>query len=188
MSFSYINKLNIPVKHPGSILRSYEYNATVDKINEIANYDNELTERVKETPIYRITTNYEHNYGNFAKPIVLLDDDNTRLYPFTQTSYIVTPEGMTIEEKIVNLEHNAKEYTDDLVDRNRLVRGAYIDIDRYNRINVKNDELATSIGENIVDNETTYFGSDNKIHTYKIYENIGETSPVSKEFVENVTI
>lgn len=99
--YTYIEHLNIPVKSKGTILYSYEYNATVGKINEI---------------IDNLHVSYEYNiqlprfdkindiFTSISEGSPLIINDNTgKLYPVTSSAYVITGSNTTLNDELAQL-------------------------------------------------------------------------------------
>lgn len=87
--FTYIEHLDIPQKRKGSILHAEEYNATVDKINEIVDNLYASYEYNKHLP------KYDRKPNTSALPAspgtgVIINADGEKLYPYTDASYVIS--------------------------------------------------------------------------------------------------
>ena len=87
--FSYIEHLNIPTKYKGSILHSYEYNATVNKINEIVDSLQVSYEYHQSVPDFTVTDNPLTSTSP-GTGVTINNSADGKLYPITSSSYVIT--------------------------------------------------------------------------------------------------
>lgn len=87
--FTYIEHLDIPQKRKGSILHAEEYNATVDKINEIVDNLYASYEYNKQLPKYDRTPNTSEVPASPGTGVII-NADGEKLYPYTDTSYVIS--------------------------------------------------------------------------------------------------
>lgn len=106
---SYLEHLNIQVKKRGSILHSYEYNATVDKINEIVDNLNVSYESSKVFPKFDVVEDV-HASTAPGSPVVI-HDDSGKLYPVTSSAYVLTNDGKSVEDELSEIKSNIPSYT-----------------------------------------------------------------------------
>lgn len=100
--FSYIEHLNIETKRKGSILHSYEYNATVNKINEIVDNMRISYEIHQTLPDFTITDD-PLTSTSYGTGVIINNQNDGKLYPVTSSSYVVTGPGKTLDTTIDEL-------------------------------------------------------------------------------------
>ena len=95
--FTYIEHLDIERKRKGAVLHAEEYNATVDKINEIV--DNLCTsyEYHKQLPKYDRTPNTSTVPASPGTGVII-NADGEKLYPYTDVTYVVSGNKYLDEE------------------------------------------------------------------------------------------
>lgn len=173
---TYIEHLDIPIKYRGSILHSYEYNSTVDKINEII--DNLQVSYVisNELPKFnKIENVFNHDTDGVG---TILTDNSSKLYPVTSSAYVIIDNEHTLDDTLsylnstisVNLTdvNDNITYIKSLIDTNKILSYAYT-YEMYSQLNgyligKLNDEIGTSIND--IDDKltSTYAYIENQIH------------------------
>ena len=98
---SYIEHLNIPKKERGHILHAYEYNATVDKINEIV--DNLYTsyELNKDFPRFDKIDDIFASTGEGTP--VMINNKYGKLYPITSSAYVLIDDEKNLDDELTYL-------------------------------------------------------------------------------------
>ena len=84
---TYIEHLNIPKKERGHILHAYEYNATVDKINEIVDNLHTSYELNKDFPRFDKIDDIFASTGEGTP--VMINNKYGKLYPITSSAYVL---------------------------------------------------------------------------------------------------
>ena len=97
---TYIEHLNIPKKERGHILHAYEYNATVNKINEIVDNLHTSYELSKDFPRFDKIDNIFPTAGK-GTPVVI-NDKNGKLYPITSSTYVLIDDELTYLNSQIN--------------------------------------------------------------------------------------
>ena len=98
---TYIEHLNIPKKERGHILHAYEYNATVDKINEIVDNLHTSYELSKDFPRFDKIDNIFPTTGKGAP--VVINDKNGKLYPITSSTYVLIDDEKNLDDELTYL-------------------------------------------------------------------------------------
>ena len=98
---TYIEHLNIPKKERGHILHAYEYNATVDKINEIV--DNLYTsyELNKDFPRFDKIDDIFASTGEGTP--VMINNKYGKLYPITSSAYVLIDDEKNLDDELTYL-------------------------------------------------------------------------------------
>lgn len=158
-TLSYIEHLNIPIKYKGSILHSYEYNATVEKINEIVDNLQVSYDLLENSPNFTVTNNPLASVAT-GTGVTINDSKNGKLYPITSTSYVVTDDGKTLETELEEIKNNIS---------NNYSEGNGIHIDDEHNISVKPEEFIdnhsiylNSYGQLVVNNEVVLQGAEER--------------------------
>ena len=98
---TYIDHLNIEIKHRGQILHAYEYNATVAKINEIVDNLHTSYELSKDFPRFDKIDNIFPTTGK-GTPVVI-NDKNGKLYPITSSTYVLIDDEKNLDDELTYL-------------------------------------------------------------------------------------
>lgn len=98
---TYIEHLNIPKKERGHILHAYEYNATVNKINEIVDNLHTSYELSKDFPRFDKIDNIFPTAGKGAP--VVINDKNGKLYPITSSTYVLIDDEKNLDDELAYL-------------------------------------------------------------------------------------
>ena len=98
---TYIEHLNIPKKERGHILHAYEYNATVNKINEIVDNLHTSYELSKDFPRFDKIDNIFPTTGK-GTPVVI-NDKNGKLYPITSSTYVLIDDEKNLDDELTYL-------------------------------------------------------------------------------------
>ena len=98
---TYIEHLNIPKKERGHILHAYEYNATVNKINEIVDNLHTSYELSKDFPRFDKIDNIFPTDGK-GTPVVI-NDKNGKLYPITSSTYVLIDDEKNLDDELTYL-------------------------------------------------------------------------------------
>lgn len=98
---TYIEHLNIPKKERGHILHAYEYNATVNKINEIVDNLHTSYELSKDFPRFDKIDNIFPTAGK-GTPVVI-NDKNGKLYPITSSAYVLIGNEKNLDDELTYL-------------------------------------------------------------------------------------
>ena len=98
---TYIEHLNIPKKERGHILHAYEYNATVNKINEIVDNLHTSYELSKDFPRFDKIDNIFPTTGK-GSPVVI-NDKNGKLYPITSSTYVLIDDEKNLDDELTYL-------------------------------------------------------------------------------------
>lgn len=98
---TYIEHLNIPKKERGQILHAYEYNDTVDKINEIIDNLHTSYEISKDFPRFDKIDNIFPTAGK-CTPVVI-NDKNGKLYPITSSTYVLIDDEKNLDDELTYL-------------------------------------------------------------------------------------
>ena len=172
--FSYIEHLNIPVKYKGSILHSYEYNATVNKINEIVDNLHISYEYHQTVPNFTVT----HDPLISQSPgtgVTINNDKQGKLYPITNSSYVITGEHTTLNDDLNNIK-------EDIINNFTYVCEQIANIDEHvselsQDTNFRINELYSKINNEILNTITTYNDNLNhdisELHSY-VTEKVSE--------------
>ena len=103
--FSYIEYLNIPIKYKGSILHSYEYNATVEKINEIVDNLHFSYETSLNFPKFDETNDPLISQAQ-GTGVIINNTKSGKLYPVTNSSYVITGPETTLDMDLNSIRSN----------------------------------------------------------------------------------
>ena len=98
---TYIEHLNIPKKERGHILHAYEYNDTVNKINEIIDNLHTSYEISKDFPRFDKIDNIFPT-AEEGTPVVI-NDKNGKLYPITSSAYVLIDDEKNLDEELTYL-------------------------------------------------------------------------------------
>ena len=98
---TYIEHLNIEIKHRGQILHAYEYNDTVAKINEIVDNLHTSYELSKDFPRFDKIDNIFPTAGK-GTPVVI-NDKNGKLYPITSSTYVLIDDEKNLDDELTYL-------------------------------------------------------------------------------------
>lgn len=98
---TYIEHLNIEIKHRGQILHAYEYNDTVAKINEIVDNLHTSYEISKDFPRFDKIDNIFPTAGKCTP--VLINDKNGKLYPITSSTYVLIDDEKNLDDELTYL-------------------------------------------------------------------------------------
>ena len=98
---TYIEHLNIEIKHRGQILHAYEYNDTVAKINEIVDNLHTSYELSKDFPRFDKIDNIFPADGK-GTPVVI-NDKNGKLYPITSSTYVLIDDEKNLDDELTYL-------------------------------------------------------------------------------------
>ena len=98
---SYIEHLNIPKKERGHILHAYEYNATVDKINEIVDNLHTSYELNKDFPRFDKIDDIFASTGEGTP--VMINNKYGKLYPITSSSYVLIDDEKNLDDELTYL-------------------------------------------------------------------------------------
>lgn len=98
---TYIEHLNIEIKHRGQILHAYEYNETVAKINEIVDNLHTSYELSKDFPRFDKIDNIFPTAGKCTP--VLINDKNGKLYPITSSTYVLIDDEKNLDDELTYL-------------------------------------------------------------------------------------
>ena len=98
---TYIEHLNIEIKHRGQILHAYEYNETVAKINEIVDNLHTSYELSKDFPRFDKIDNIFPTAGK-GTPVVI-NDKNGKLYPITSSTYVLIDDEKNLDDELTYL-------------------------------------------------------------------------------------
>ena len=98
---TYIEHLNIEIKHRGQILHAYEYNETVAKINEIVDNLHTSYELSKDFPRFDKIDNIFPTAGK-GTPVVI-NDKNGKLYPITSSTYVLIDDEKNLDDELAYL-------------------------------------------------------------------------------------
>ena len=98
---TYIDHLNIEIKHRGQILHAYEYNDTVAKINEIVDNLHTSYELSKDFPRFDKIDNIFPTTGKGAP--VVINDKNGKLYPITSSTYVLIDDEKNLDDELTYL-------------------------------------------------------------------------------------
>lgn len=98
---SYIEHLNIPKKERGHILHAYEYNATVDKINEIVDNLHTSYELNKDFPRFDKIDDIFASTGEGTP--VMINNEHGKLYPITSSSYVLIDDEKNLDDELTYL-------------------------------------------------------------------------------------
>ena len=98
---TYIEHLNIPKKERGHILHAYEYNATVDKINEIVDNLHTSYELNKDFPRFDKIDDIFASTGEGTP--VMINNKYGKLYPITSSSYVLIDDEKNLDDELTYL-------------------------------------------------------------------------------------
>ena len=98
---TYIEHLNIPKKERGHILHAYEYNATVDKINEIVDNLHTSYELNKDFPRFDKIDDIFASTGEGTP--VMINDKSGKLYPITSSAYVLIDDEKNLDDELTYL-------------------------------------------------------------------------------------
>ena len=98
---TYIEHLNIPKKERGHILHAYEYNATVDKINEIVDNLHTSYELNKDFPRFDKIDDIFASTGEGTP--VMINNKYGKLYPITLSSYVLIDDEKNLDDELTYL-------------------------------------------------------------------------------------
>lgn len=98
---TYIEHLNIPKKERGHILHAYEYNATVDKINEIVDNLHTSYELNKDFPRFDKIDDIFASTGEGTP--VMINDKSGKLYPITSSAYVLIDNEKNLDGELTYL-------------------------------------------------------------------------------------
>ena len=98
---SYIEHLNIPKKERGHILHAYEYNATVDKINEIVDNLHTSYELNKDFPRFDKIDDIFASTGEGTP--VMINNEHGKLYPITSSAYVLIDDEKNLDDELTYL-------------------------------------------------------------------------------------
>ena len=98
---SYIEHLNIPKKERGHILHAYEYNATVDKINEIVDNLHTSYELNKDFPRFDKIDDIFASTGEGTP--VMINNKYGKLYPITSSAYVLIDDEKNLDDELTYL-------------------------------------------------------------------------------------
>ena len=98
---SYIEHLNIPKKERGHILHAYEYNATVDKINEIVDNLHTSYELNKDFPRFDKIDDIFASTGEGTP--VMINNKYGKLYPITSSAYVLIDDKKNLDDELTYL-------------------------------------------------------------------------------------
>ena len=130
---TYIEHLNIEIKHRGQILHAYEYNDTVAKINEIVDNLQTSYQLSKDFPRFDKIDNIFPSAGEGAP--VVINDKSGKLYPITSSAYVLIDDEKNLDEELTYLNSqinsgltdvlNKIELTNELINTNLAYSYAY---------------------------------------------------------------
>ena len=199
--FTYIEHLDIQQKRKGSILHAEEYNATVDKINEIVDNLYASYEYHKQLPVYDRTPNTDDVPASIGTGVII-HDSGEKLYPYTDVSYVISgnrylnQELADIHQDITNItagminidipSYNAGNGinidTNNIisVNTNELVDNSTLQTDENGKLIVNTDNILSDVRDNIsyINDNITYL--DNKLDTELTYINNTITDSISE--------
>ena len=98
---TYIEHLNIPKKERGHILHAYEYNATVDKINEIVDNLHTSYELNKDFPRFDKIDDIFASTGEGTP--VMINNKYGKLYPITSSAYVLIDDKKNLDDELTYL-------------------------------------------------------------------------------------
>ena len=98
---TYIEHLNIPKKERGHILHAYEYNATVDKINEIVDNLHTSYELNKDFPRFDKIDDIFASTGEGTP--VMINNKYGKLYPITSSTYVLIDDEKNLDDELTYL-------------------------------------------------------------------------------------
>ena len=98
---TYIDHLNIPKKERGHILHAYEYNATVDKINEIVDNLHTSYELNKDFPRFDKIDDIFASTGEGTP--VMINNKYGKLYPITSSAYVLIDDEKNLDDELTYL-------------------------------------------------------------------------------------
>ena len=98
---TYIEHLNIPKKERGHILHAYEYNATVDKINEIVDNLHTSYELNKDFPRFDKIDDIFASTGEGTP--VMINNKYGKLYPITSSAYVLIDDEKNLDDELTYL-------------------------------------------------------------------------------------
>lgn len=162
---SYISPLNIPVKSKGSILHSYEYNATVDKINEIVESLHVSYEYHNAVPGF-LQTNTPI-VGELSGTGYIMHNASGKMYPVTESSYVIVG-GATLTDKLTALNSKINTNLESVTTVINNLRDS--NNERFNELSEAIDDAKTALEYNI---NTSYFKLDDRIN--EIDSKIGDS-------------
>ena len=113
---SYVEHLNIPIKYRGSILHSYEYNATVNKINEIIDNLAVSYEFNKNFPIFDTVDDIFASTGA-GHPVVIHNEGEGKLYPITSSAYVLVDTDKNLDDELQRLNSQITSGINNVYDR-----------------------------------------------------------------------
>ena len=139
--FSYIEHLNIPTKYKGSILHSYEYNATVNKINEIVDSLHISYEYHQSVPDFTVTDNPLTSTSP-GTGVTINNSADGKLYPITSSSYVITDTNKTLKDTIDDITNSFIDVRNRIVETKNSIDTLSDDVNTqmtnlYNRINTE---------------------------------------------------
>lgn len=199
--FTYIEHLDIQQKRKGSILHAEEYNATVDKINEIVDNLYASYEYHKQLPVYDRTPNTDDVPASIGTGVII-HDSGEKLYPYTDVSYVISgdrylnQELADIHQDITNItagminidipSYNAGNGinidTNNIisVNTNELVDNSTLQTDENGKLIVNTDNILSDVRDDIsyINDNITYL--DNKLDTELTYINNTITDSISE--------
>ena len=124
---TYIEHLNIEIKHRGQILHAYEYNDTVAKINEIVDNLHTSYELSKDFPRFDKIDNIFPTAGKGAP--VVINDKNGKLYPITSSTYVLIDDEKNLDDELTYL--------------NSQINSGLTDV--FNKIEITNELINTNL-------------------------------------------
>lgn len=153
--FSYIEHLNIEAKRKGSILHSYEYNATVNKINEIVDNMRISYEIHQTLPDFTLTDD-PITSTSYGTGVIINNQTDGKLYPVTGSSYVVTGPGKTLDTTLdelssaisnIDLNYKAGDAISISDDRKISVRfdGRTLRINEEGKLEVNGEEILSGV-------------------------------------------
>ena len=98
---TYIEHLNIPKKERGHILHAYEYNATVDKINEIVDNLHTSYELNNDFPRFDKIDDIFASTGEGTP--VMINNKYGKLYPITSSAYVLIDDEKNLDDELTYL-------------------------------------------------------------------------------------
>ena len=113
---SYVEHLNIPIKYRGSILHSYEYNATVNKINEIIDNLAISYEFNKKFPYFDTVDDIFASTGA-GHPVIIHNEEEGKLYPITSSAYVLVDTNKNIDDELQRLNSQITSGINNVYDR-----------------------------------------------------------------------
>ena len=163
---SYVTHLDIPVKYKGTILHAYEYNATVNKINEIVDHLHTSYEYTAAFPRFDI---FDDIFASTAPgSAVIIHNDFGKLYPVTSSAYVIVDTNKTLDDEIQDINSYISSGLNDAYEKiaytQNLVNEYYIyshnlTYDLSENINHKFDDLNSYIST-LCDDMTTKHNAD----------------------------